>query len=168
MRIRYAAFIFFLAVSFISAERGIEKEALAAEPIEKMLVRVLGLYDLNGRAISTVSVGQPTVVRTSLYNSHADAQSFVLVVEIRDGIGVTQFLALHRGIAEGSQSESSNRNEGHVFETPWKPAEFCPEDDPRCSNLYQIRVFALIDSEHPEALSPVFTVSDIALVGSQS
>ena len=139
---------------------------IGSEPVVKMIVHVLGLFDLSGQSISTLSAGEETIVRTTIRNDIENEQAFVLFVEMRDGNDVTQSLSSHRGIAEGLRSESGS--DAQTFETAWIPTEVCRDDDPECSNLYQIRSFAIIDSDNPEVLSPVFSISDIELVESQN
>jgi hypothetical protein len=116
------------------------------------------LHNLAGEKISTIEVGQQSMIRISVHNNNPAEQPFLLLVEVRNGYGVTEYLAWQSGVAEA--------NGNYTMETLWTPNAHCgipPNEE--CRN-YTIRSFAITSLQNPQILSPVFETDGITLSGS--
>jgi hypothetical protein len=51
------------------------------------------LHNLDGEKISSVEVGQQSMIRIVAHNNNPTEQPFMLIVEVRDGNGITTYLS---------------------------------------------------------------------------
>lgn|GEM_PF-2001445 len=117
------------------------------------------LYDLAGQAIDIIQVGQQGLVEVSVRNPDDPAmeRTFVIIVEIRDGFGVTNYLAY--------QSNTIAGNGSYKMSVSWRPEIVC--ESPNCNN-YVLRSFAISNLTNPEVLSIVEERSGILVVESEN
>lgn len=108
------------------------------------------LHDLVGDRINRIEVGQQSTIRLSIHNSMPTEQSFVILVEVRDGNDVTTDLFWQTGVI--------NANGNYTMETSWSPTQE--------GGNYQIRSFAVTDFENPQILSAVSGIEGITVLES--
>jgi hypothetical protein len=115
------------------------------------------LHNQDGEKISVVEVGQQSIIRVSFHNDNSVEQPFVLLVEVRDGNDVTQYLSWQIGRIES--------NTDYAMETSWTPRAYCDVPSEACSN-YEIRSFVVKSLEDPQLLAPLSISSGIIVTGS--
>jgi hypothetical protein len=115
------------------------------------------LYNLDGERISVVEVGVQSIIGMSAHNNNPAEQSFVIIVEVRDGTGVTEYLAW--------QSGKVAPNGDYTMEISWMPHAECSIPNEACNN-YGIRSFAITSLVNPQVLSPVSETDGIRVTGS--
>ncbi len=113
------------------------------------------LFDTRGQEITYLEIGRQVVVRLVLQSNLISDQHFVVLTEIRDEAGISQYLAWQ----SGKLSATGN----YTTETSWVPDSGCYENSSECNDGYQIRVFVLSGLENPQVLSEV-VVRDIAVI----
>ncbi len=85
-----------------------------------------------------------------MHNNEQKERAFVIVVEIRNGDGVTTYLSWQSGIIEV--------NGNYTMETVWTPTVG------QGGSNYEIRCFAITDFENPRVLSSVYSTGRIITV----
>ncbi|MCI0559241.1 MAG: hypothetical protein MN733_12160 [Nitrososphaera sp.] len=113
------------------------------------------LLDVDGHQLDYITVGHQGVIRITINNNLELVQPFVLLTEVRDGVGVTEFIALDHGFL---QSDSRR-----VIEFNWVPEIGCSEDSGGCNPDYEIRAFVISDYEKPQVLTGVQTLQGITV-----
>jgi hypothetical protein len=114
------------------------------------------LFNLAGEEITGLEVGQQGVIKISLHNSSPTPVSFVVLVEVRDGSGITEFLAW--------QSAKLEVNDDYTIGISWSPKDMCGYYE-GCESR-EIRSFVLSSLADPQVLSPVYAKSGITVIGS--
>jgi hypothetical protein len=114
------------------------------------------LVDVNGQAISSVHVGQQAVVQIVLDNAIDSNLPFAVLIEIRNGQGITEYLAWYSG--------SVDANGTYKFETSWMPSNGCLGSDIDWRCTYEIRTFAVSNLTNPQVLDAV-EMAQIAVLG---
>jgi hypothetical protein len=117
------------------------------------------LHNVNGERIQRVEAGQQSMIRISMHSNLPHEQPFVIIVEVRDGSGITVQLSL--------QSGKVDANGNYTMETSWMPDKVCLYKYEGC-NIYEIRTFAFTDFENPQILSAVAATSGIRVLESAS
>lgn len=97
------------------------------------------------RLLSFTTVGQQTVLSTTLFNEHNDTKPFVALIEVRNHQNITVYLSWQSGTID-----SNGQAEVDVL---WLP---------ELAGLYEIRTFVISDLDAPQILSRV-TISDIVV-----
>lgn len=116
------------------------------------------LRNAAGEKIDSVEVGQQAVISIDIHNNLAQKQDFVILLEVRDGYGVTRYLAW--------QSGSLLANGNSTMQASWTPADDCfLQSDKDCADNYEIRSFALTSLVNPQVLSAVSATSGISVLG---
>lgn len=130
--------------------------ALPEFAVGMISVTELGLFSITGEEITQVEVGQQSRIRVSIQNDVEYNQPFVLLIEVRDGYGITRQLAWQSGeiVAKG----------GYSMETSWLPTDDCWLDD-ECAYDYSIRSFVISSFDSPDILSGVSSTNGIRVVG---
>ncbi len=128
---------------------------LSPASIEQMPDQPL-LFDLAGEEITGLEVGQQGVIRIDLHNSNPTPESFVVIVEVRDGSGITEFLAW--------QSAKLEVNEDYAMGVSWTPKDMCGYYK-GCESR-EIRSFVVSSLTDPQVLSPLYVKTGITIVGS--
>jgi hypothetical protein len=113
------------------------------------------LVDVNGQAISSVHVGQQAVVQIVLDNAINSNLPFVVLIEIRNGGGITEYLAWHSGKVAANGTYRS--------ETSWMPSKGCFGSDINWRCTYEIRTFVVSNLTNPQVLSDVVTRDGITV-----
>jgi hypothetical protein len=113
------------------------------------------LLDANGQRMDYIDMRQQGMVKVTISNSQDTDQPFVILVEIRDGTGVTEFIRWQSGIL--------SRGERYDFETSWLPQNGCSEIEDECSPDHEIRAFAVSNLENPLVLTAVESVQVIVV-----
>lgn len=98
------------------------------------------LKDMQGNLLPATSTGQLVIISAVAVNSRDDPVSFVIIMEARDEVGVTQFLQFKSGNVEGNGSIE--------LDVSWKPAKV---------GNHQLRTFLISNFEKPEILTTVKT-----------
>ena len=98
----------------------------------------LALSDTEGNVIDNLVAGKQVTVLAQLSSNSAQAQPYILVIEIRDANGITMFLGW-QAVAFGSQSQID-------VGLSWTP------DLP---DTYLVRTFAASSMSNPEVLSEI-------------
>lgn len=115
------------------------------------------LRNASGETIDTVEVGQQETIGITIKN-YEQQQDFVILLEVRDGYGVTRYLAW--------QSGSVAANGNYTMQTSWTPTDDCLlPNDKDCANNYEMRSFAITSLDNPQILSAISTTSGIKVVG---
>jgi hypothetical protein len=115
------------------------------------------LHNLAGEKISSIEVGQQSMIRISVHNNSPIEQPFVILVEVRDGTDITVHLAW--------QSGSVSPNGDYTMETSWTPHAECSFPNEVCDN-YKIRSFAITSLTSPQILSMLSETDVIKVTGS--
>jgi|GEM_PF-1095261 len=98
--------------------------------------------DVQGGAVSQITVGQQVVITTQITNNVDDELPFVGLIEVRDSAGITVFLAWQTGVLDaGDRAEVG--------------LSWTPED----AGDYQFRTFVISNLQNPQVLSPVATTN---------
>ncbi|WP_148701185.1 hypothetical protein [Candidatus Nitrososphaera evergladensis] len=105
--------------------------------------------------ITKLERGQQTVIEIAAHNNMAASQHFVMVVEVRDGRGVTEYLAWQEGVAEPDSD--------FEIKFSWSPEQTCEfyED---CAKR-EIRSFAMSSLTEPRSVSSIATTGGITISG---
>lgn len=122
-------------------------------------VRQPQLLDINRQKIDQpLEVGQQALVRITIHNNNLDSDMhFVVIAEVRDGNGVTQYLAW--------QASNAAANGDYTFEASWMPIErVCSGIDNSCGSGYQVRAFVISDFENPQVFSGVQSLQGISVI----
>jgi hypothetical protein len=146
----YVFAVILLTVLAAIAAHGTNTSYAAVIVVGDMHFSDLSLHNVGGQEIDTVEVHQQAIIRVTMHNNDEKEWPFVILVEARDGDGVTQYLAW--------QSGKIGSNEDYTMETSWIPSE-------EGSN-YQLRSFAVTDFEHSQILSPAYSSGVITVVES--
>lgn len=116
------------------------------------------LYNMAGQAIDSIQVGQQGLLEVSVRNlDPVRERAFVIIVEIREESGVTNYLAY--------QSNTIAGNASYTMGVSWRPDTVC--NYPNCNN-YVLRSFAISNLANPEVLSVVVERSGILVVESEN
>jgi hypothetical protein len=105
------------------------------------------IYDTTGKIIQNSTLGQTVIISKNFTNNKVTEVKFMLLIEVRDESGVTQYLAWQTSTA----SPSSTRNVG-VSWTPDRAGE------------YQIRTFPISNLTNPQVLDAV-EIAQLAVLG---
>jgi len=117
------------------------------------------LHNVNGDKIQRIEAGQQSMIRISMHSSLQNEQPFAIIVEVRDGSGITVHLSW--------QSGKIDANGNYMMGTSWTPNKVCQYESEGCNN-YEIRTFAVSSIDNPQILSPVYTTAGIKVVESTS
>ena len=101
-------------------------------------------------------MGQQSVIRITARSNAPTEQPYVNIVEVRNGIGITVYLAWQGGTAAPDSD--------FIMEFSWTPHAECSFPNEACSN-YEIRTFAISSIINPRVLSPVSNIGGIAVTG---
>jgi hypothetical protein len=111
-----------------------------------------------GQAMDIIQVGQQGLVEVSVQNPDPVMEgTFVIFVEIRDGNGITNYLAY--------QSNTIAGNGSYTMGVSWRPDTVC--QSPNCNN-YVLRSFAVSNITNPLVLSILEERSGILVVESET
>jgi hypothetical protein len=115
--------------------------SLVGLPVSIPLVR-----DLAGDAMDSIKIGQQAIIEVSITNGRAKESPFVIIVEVRDGSGVTMALYWQRGeiAVDGNYTMGAS----------WRPEVACSSRSEGCANNV-IRAFVVSDLDQPQVLSEV-------------
>jgi hypothetical protein len=113
------------------------------------------LLDPNSEQVDYFKAGREGVIRITLTNNMESVQPFVLLAEIHNGNGVTEFLALENGFLQ-----SLSRR---IVEFTWIPENGCSSSSGGCNPDHEIRAFVVSDFENPQVLTEVQTLRDITV-----
>ena len=128
----------------------INRNGAFATPPEAVNISQPKVFDAQEREVKQLQTGQQVSIRVNITNFLDYEKRFTIITEVRDGLGVTVYLAWHSGKVKPSEHYAS--------ETSWMVDNGCwYEKDSGCSN-YQIRSFAITGLENPQVLSEVKTV----------
>jgi hypothetical protein len=118
------------------------------------------LLDMNGNQANKIDTSQQGVVGIAVTNNLDIDQPIVILIDIRNGAGVTEYLAW--------QSGKVAANGTYNFESSWMPSKGCfgTDIDWRCT--YEIRAFAVSNLTNPQVLSDVVTRYGIIVTDTQS
>jgi hypothetical protein len=108
------------------------------------------LHNLSSEEIATVEVGQQSIVSVSLHNNLKVEQPLVIIIEVRDGDGVTKYLAWQTAIV--------NADGNYTMTSSWTPTEE--------GTNYQIRSFAITDFQYPQVISKTYSSGALTVVES--
>jgi hypothetical protein len=104
------------------------------------------VHDMNGNAVLNSTVGQTMIISKNFTNGNDVKIDFVLLIEVRDENGVTQFLAWQTG----SASPKSTKTMG----VSWTP---------NSAGEYHIRTFPISNLINPQVLGSVETTQHSVL-----
>lgn len=121
-------------------------------------VETLALVNSAGEEVKEVAVGAQVSAQVSVSNRLDSDQPFVILLEIRDGYGITQMLSWQSGIIKAGGN--------YTFGASWVPADDCLLDNDGCSTNYQLRTFAVSSLIDPMVLSIVVSKEGIRVDGS--
>ncbi|MGI0012045.1 MAG: hypothetical protein ACREBU_01180 [Nitrososphaera sp.] len=130
----FALFLVILATLEIGLAQA-QRDAAMVSGISGPIVK-----DAQGNLLSTASTGEIIILSVNVTNNENVPLPFVILIESRDEIGVTQFLEFHIGTLQGNRSSEVGIS--------WKPAE---------AGNYQLRTFLISGFDSPEVLTGVQT-----------
>ncbi len=113
------------------------------------------LLDINGQQVDYISSGQQGVIRIIATNNQVINQPVVIIVEVRDAIGVTEYISWQKG--------TLTAGDRHYFEAAWMPNKGCSEASGGCYPDHEIRAFVLSDFEKPQVLTWVEILQGITV-----
>lgn len=119
------------------------------------------LKNITGEKIDALEAGHQAVIRVSMHNNEGNEQAFVMLVEVRDGSGITEQLSW--------QSGTISANGNYMVDISWMPEHICwwLVDNGDCyDNNYEIRAFVITSLENPQILSEVSATGGIKVTGS--
>jgi hypothetical protein len=140
--------LLFLSTSFLTVAFG--------DSIAVVTISELGLYDNDGKAVKQVLVGEQVSVQITASNNIDRGKSTVILLEIRDGSGITQYLAW--------QNVTMEAGSNYTFATSWTAERGCIGAPNECNYGYELRSLAVTDLQNPQVLGAVASVGDIAVI----
>lgn len=127
-------------------DTGKESRQIAAMPkpeLTSFSVDSLSVFDRLQNAIEWSPVHREVMLSATMYNGDIDRQQpFILILEIRDSFGVTQLLSTNAGVLAP--------NDKQTIELLWTP---------EIAQSYEMRAFAITDSENPIVLTHATTTN---------
>lgn len=150
--------VLILAIGLTHQEVNGTSEGLTLPPIYANPPQLL---DLSGHEIDQMEVGQQAIVKVVIVNISDNPQPFMIVVQIRNGDDVTQFLSWQTGLLDHALDMSAN----YTFETSWMPNEDgCGSSSGTlCSANYQIRAFVISGLPNPQVVSNLAIIEGISV-----
>jgi hypothetical protein len=127
-----------------------------ADSIANVTVDDLGLRDGGGERVKQLQVGQQVSIMATVRNHLESDQQAVILVEIRDGSGITEYLAW--------QSAKIRGNSNYTFDTSWMVEMGCFGAPVECNSNYQARSFAFTSLGNTQVLGVVTTVEGIEVI----
>ena len=116
------------------------------------------LHSVSVDKITSVEVGQQSVIKIAMQYHEATESTFAIIVEIRDSNDVTTYLSWQSGKVDG--------NGNYTMESSWTPTQGCAFPNEAC-DTYQIRTFVITDIDNPQILSAIYSIDGITVFGSK-
>lgn len=113
------------------------------------------VYSMSGEKLKKIQVGQTGAITITVHNPEDRPLEALLLLEVRDGNGITMFLASQRTTIPGIRD--------YTMHTSWTPDRLCWVSSAGCEN-YLIRTFALSLTEEPTAHFDYVRKSELLVV----
>lgn len=113
------------------------------------------VYSLSGERLEAMQVGQPGAVTVTVRNLDNVTLDAMILVEVRDGNGITLFLA--------SQRTTIPPIRDYTMQVSWTPDRICWVSNPGCEN-HLIRTFAVSLTDKPTAQFGYVRQSNVIVV----
>lgn len=119
-----------------------------------IIVEELGVR-VGDELVRDVEVGQQVSISTRVTNRIDRDQEATILTELRDGSGITMYLAWHYA--------KIRANSNYTTESSWLVEGGCMGAPVECRNDYQIRSFPVTNLTNPQVLGPVITAEGITV-----